>query len=435
MLSQMLHQQLIQLNIPSRILVAYSGGVDSHVLLHALANLHSNLPELQIRVIHVDHRLSPNSQDWAHHCQKICQQLGVEFILSHIPKDAYIAGKSLEAVARDFRYQAFATLLEPGECLMTGHNQDDQAETLLLQLFRGAGVKGLAAMPVLVAFKNGLFARPMLGISRSIIKNYAEHERLQWIEDESNLSINFDRNYLRQHIFPSLSARWPAIQKVVARTATHCAESAELLDELAQQDLAVCVGSVSGTLAVSSIKKLSIVRQKNLLRYWLRTHNLPVPSTIKLQHIQTDILNCRSDAVPLVAWEGCQVRRFQNDIYAMSPLQPHDNKQFIFWDIRAPLVLPSGLGILTAKPSAAMSNVQLTENTKVIVKFRCGGERFHPEGRSGSHPLKKLLQEWQVPPWQRERIPLIYVENELIAVVGYALAKSFGSPCEFSLVS
>jgi tRNA(Ile)-lysidine synthase len=411
--------------------IAYSGGLDSHVLLHKLAMSPPGL----LKAVHIHHGLSPNADRWEVHCHKTCALLDIEYrcIRVHAHPEA---GQSPEAAAREARYKAFSNLLEKDDYLLTAHHQDDQAETLLLQLFRGAGIKGLAAMPQSIPFAQGYLLRPLLTLQRQELLNYAEQQQLSWIEDESNTDIQFDRNYVRHHLLPVIQKRWSNIASTLARVASHCAEADQLLHDLAEQDLQTTLDKTCHTLSIPALLKLSYIRQKNLLRHWLGTLGLPVPSAQQLQQLKINILHSRPDACPEVHWPGVNIRRYRDTLYAYpDTLKWVHPKQPIVWDILSPLTLPDGrvLSIKnnTSKNKTGTNKTELGLRADIgsvlQVRFRQNGERCHPVGRQGSHPLKKLFQEWGVPPWERDAVPLLYLNDTLVCVVGYCICQSFAA--------
>jgi tRNA(Ile)-lysidine synthase len=306
-----LSNKLTSLTPNNKFLVAYSGGMDSHVLLHSVKQLN-----LDIRAVHVHHGLSKNADLWVEHCRKICTDLNIEYIVKYIKIP--LGKHSPEAMARDLRYQEFAKLLGEDECLLTAHHADDQAETLLLQLFRGSGTKGLAAMPERKGFMHGALLRPLLEFSRAELNEYAEQNNLNWIEDESNENIGLDRNFVRHKLMPIIKEKYPSILRTAARVTEHFAEASELLTVLAEQDYLNVQGAKADTLSITKLKKLSDARQSNVIRYWLHKLDLPTPNSIQLKHIKKDVLYCRNDAQPLVHWPGAEVRKFRDDLYAIS---------------------------------------------------------------------------------------------------------------------
>lgn len=402
--------------------VAYSGGIDSQVLLHSLYTL---LPTARLKAIHINHGWSNESVQWAEKCQQNCIQLGIHCEIININAQSG-PGESPEAYARQARYAVMEKLLPKEDCLLTAHHRDDQAETLLLQLLRGAGLRGLAGMPISIPFGQGYLVRPFLRFSRAEIYQYAQKRGLNWIEDASNRNLRFNRNFVRHELLPLIHQRWLGATKSLARTAEHMAEAQRVLDELAYEDWLNVRDSTSDKLIVSRLLQLTPARQRNCLRFWLKRLHCSLPSQKQLQQLEF-LLQSKPDATPKLNWRGVHVRRYRDFLYACA-LQKEINLPFdfpVFWDFTHNLSLPS-VGILTAerKEGQGIHCKKLIEN-QVMIDFRRGGERFHLQGRCGSHPLKKLLQEWGVPPWQRKKIPLVYFQEELIAVVGYGINPDF----------
>jgi tRNA(Ile)-lysidine synthase len=335
-------------------------------------------------------------------------------------------GQSPEAWAREQRYQALEKALGEGEMLLTAHHQDDQAETVLLQLLRGAGPRGLAAMPALTRFGRGWLARPLLDFSREDIQCYASQHGLRWMEDPSNRNADFDRNYLRHSVIPRLKERWPGFGRTLARAAQWQAEAAPMLDVLARQDLAACTGRTEGTLSVAALKALDEPRRRQAIRLWLRDLGLPTPAASHLKRIMEDVLNAAWDATPCVAWPGAGVRRYRDSIHAMRPLPGHDPRTVIRWEPSKPLALNIGR-LWAEKVEGRGVKAPFCEGRQLTVRFRRGGERCRPEGRRETHSLKHLFQEAGIPPWRRDRIPLVYLDETLIAVAGCWVCHPFGA--------
>jgi len=415
-----LHDFCLEQGFDQTYWVAYSGGLDSHVLLHLLVNLRSLYP-VKLRAVHINHSLSPNAENWSTHCAAVCRELQVDYEQQTIDAIASL-GESPEAVARQRRYAVFSELLLPKDLLLTAHHQDDQAETVLLQLLRGAGPKGLAAMPRIKPFGHGLQARPLLDFMRVDLKTYAVENQLSWIEDESNDNTDFSRNFIRHQVLPILKERWPSVATTLARVSNNCAEAQQLIDEVSMQDLVITSGSVVGTLSVSRLLKLNPMRQRQVLRLWLKRLGFPVPGMIKIQQVQRDILQARPDKVPHIAWKGVELRRYRDDVYAMPSLHGHNAEQVVSWDLQRPLDLP-GVGVLCAVPE--MGKGLCADLKEITVRFRRGGEVCRLPGRDCSHSLKKLFQEWHIPPWKRDRVPLIYVGDRLAAVAGVFIGNDF----------
>lgn len=414
-LNQALHAALCVHAKSSSFLVAYSGGVDSHVLLHALSSL--NLP---VRAIHINHALSNNADAWEVHCKSVCDKLNVPFASIKVavnPKKS----ESLEACARAARYGAILSHMQEDECVLTAQHQDDQAETLLLQMLRGAGPMGLSAMAGAMPFGTGLLLRPFLPISQDVISEYARAFKLEWIHDESNNDTRFARNALRHRVMPEIKAIAPSAVKTMARTASHLAQMQALLNEYAEDDLRVVMDGDG--LSIEKLLLYSSARQKAIIRAWLCMLGLPLPSEVKLSHIFSDVVQAREDASPCVAWRGAEIRRYGGKLFALTALPEHDAHQQFVWFLAEPLTLPDSLGELHARP-AQTGGLRVARDACVDIRFRQGGEVLVLPGR-GRRTLKKCFQEWGVYPWMRDRVPLVYVNGTLALVVGHTVDQRF----------
>lgn len=411
---------LKQYPISTRFWVAYSGGLDSQVLLYALSRI---IPEKRLRAIHVNHAWHTDAIKWANMCQQTCEKLGI--YCEVIPIDAHPkSGESAEAYARVARYGALAKRIPAEDFLLTAHHRNDQAETLLLQLLRGSGLKGLASMPFCQNFaKKAYLIRPLLDFTRSELYEYAQEHQLTWIEDDSNMDLRFNRNFIRHQILPHIQQRWPQADKTIARAAANLAEAHSLLEEIACQDRNMVQGPAPNILAISNLLKLSAMRRTNVLHYWLKQLHFSLPSQKQLQQVDV-LLKSRIDASPRVNWGNVQLRRYRDYIYALPLLENQKlfNVGFTAWKLDEAIVLPT-LDQLTSKQ--VLGAGLLLKEGQVDVTFRQGGERFYASNHQGSHPLKKLFQEWGIPPWQRNKLPLIYYQKELIAVVGYDIDPRF----------
>ena len=405
--------------------VAYSGGCDSHALLYSLNSLRSEISS-EIKAIHINHGLSPLANEWEEHCRQICEKLSVPY--TAIKVDASAVNKSPEEAARHARYAEWKKLIKKDEVILLAHHQDDQAETVLLQLLRGSGVKGLAAMPAQQNFSQGLLCRPMLGFLREEIQAYAAEHSLNWIDDPSNFDTDFDRNFLRHDVVPLLESRWPALKKTLSRTATHTAEADHLLTVLAEQDWLKV--KKNKQIEIRSLLELDKKRQRNVVRYWLSSiSKVTLPDTNHLQRILDEVLTAADDANPEVIWRGGEVRRYQGLLYAQDKNRVPEKSLELTWkNLETPLVIDSTGLKLSASPSVGdgLSQRKL-KSAEISLKFRQGGESCRPVGRGQTHQLKKLFQEWQVPPWLRASIPLIYVNGELAEVVGYCHCEPFAA--------
>ncbi|WP_372748457.1 tRNA lysidine(34) synthetase TilS [Litorivivens sp.] len=380
-----------------RWVVAFSGGLDSTVLLHALTRLKEH-PSLH--ALHIHHGLQAQADDWQRHCKQFAESLGVSFHTANVSVDDCA---SVEDAARRARYAAFGDALNAGDVLLQAHHLDDQAETLLLRLFRGTGLEGLKGIPTARELGDAILVRPLLGLSRAELEDYAREHQLSWIEDPSNHDTGFDRNYLRHNVLPQVEARWPAYRATLARLAS-LAESALPEDSISNLTFHTRTSTWSA-LDLESLRSLDEGSRNAALRQWLSQTGL-TPSLAQLQALQKSMLWSSADAEPVFELGEFQVRRFKEVLYITS-LTPFDPSLELAWDGGSVLDIP-GVGKLSA--------VGGSQPERFTVHFRRGGERCQPAGRAHSQRLKKLLQESDVPPWRRDRLPLIYLDGELAAV-------------------
>lgn len=397
-----------------RVWIAYSGGMDSHVLLHAFKQLQAT-HSFELHAIHVHHGLNKKADEWAVHSEKIVQQLGLQGQVIRVNAKP-TAKESIEEAARNARYAALEGYLKQGDYLVTGHHADDQAETFLLQLLRGAGTKGLSAMPVLASLGQGFLWRPFLMFTREILLDYATSHKLHWIEDDSNAQLQFDRNYIRHQVVPSFKNRWPRFINNICQSAQHCAQAESILEERANQDLRE--SRHGACLNLTMLRQLSPTRRHNVLRHWLKQQNFPLPNRVHLQQFETAFIDARQDANPQLCWSTIQLRRYQNYLYVLpNPYQELFVGRFQ-WDLRQPFLLPDGSGQLTAAQveGEGIDPHYLAEE-KVEIRFRQGGETIQPVNHPHTRNLKKWLQSLKIPVWERGRIPLVYVQNELAQVL------------------
>lgn len=407
-----------------RFCIAYSGGVDSHVLLHALVSLERQILATSLCAYHINHHLHERSDEWAQHCEAVCNDLSVKYEVIDVEANAE-KGESPEAKARLARYRALEAVVMSGDLLLTAHHQDDQAETLLLQLFRGSGPKGLAAMPAYAHFGPASIARPLLQFSRDEIRDYAAIHELIWIDDPSNKTHRYDRNFLRHNVMPIIKNRWPSVAKTLSRSAAHCADATRILEEDARCQMERLKGTVPGSLSVTALRVLASPRRAVVLRYWLHSRGFRVPNMARFANIDKGVIFAHRDSSPVVSWPGCEVRRYRDDLYAIRPLAMHDAGKHYPWRINEELRI-EGLGVLKAEPAIGNGlGDEYLQSKGLTVRFRQGGERCRPAGRAHVHSLKKLFQECAIPPWERERIPLIYLGEKLIAVAGIVICDGF----------
>lgn len=407
--------------------IAYSGGLDSTVLLRAAAAVRDRLPGA-LKAVHIDHGLHADSPRWAAHCLATCAGLAIPCTVRSLGL-APAPGESLEAVAREARYGELATLLGPHDLLLTAHNLDDQAETLLLALIRGSGVHGLSAMPAVAELGLGRLVRPLLETRRADLERYARTLGLDWVDDPSNGAVALDRNYLRNLVLPLLRGRWPAVSTTLARTASHCAEAAALVDRMAGETLPGLAGARPGTLSVPGLLRLDTPLCKGVLRLWLRRRGFPVPDSAHLGRVLAEVLTARADADPLVAWRGCEIRRYREDLFAMRPLPAPPPGGEIPWS-GPRLDLPHGLGTLERFPERSGAVLGKADLRDLRVRFGVGELVCRPPAGAHGRPLKKLYQEAGIPPWLRPLVPLIFDGEDLVAVAGLCRCEHSAAPQE-----
>jgi tRNA(Ile)-lysidine synthase len=404
------------------LLVAFSGGLDSTVLL-VLAAQFAREQGLRLRALHVHHGLSPHADAWVVHCEAVCQQLAVPLIVQRVQL-VRGNGQSLEAQAREARYQGLAASLGAGEWLLTAHHQDDQLETLLLALKRGAGVRGLAGILPSQPFADGLLLRPLLEVSRAELAEAAQSLPYGWVEDESNQDVSYDRNFLRQTLIPQLKARWPAMARTAARSMALCAEQETLLTELAEADWRLA--AEGSALNIEPLHGLSATRRNNLLRYWIRRLGGEMPSRDQLALLWQEVALAREDANPQFSLKRLDCRRFQGRLHLIKPgLVPcHEQLTVV---VGESVALPDGLGQVQLQLRQGGEGLRLpTAWEPVSVRFQVTpGIMLKPVGRSGSRRFKKLLQEYGVPSWQRGRIPILYYGEQVAAVAGLFICDGF----------
>lgn len=425
-----------------RWVVAYSGGVDSTALLHLLFKVNQLLDKpLAIAALHINHQLSPSADDWYNHCKHAALNLGVEFFSERVAVD--LTGQGVEAAARDARYAVFDAYLSENDRLLMGHHADDQAETVLLRLMRGAGVLGLSAMPAKRRLGQSYLLRPLLQTRRKILVDYVKLHGLSWIEDESNESDSFDRNYLRHNVLPLLESRWPQANKQLTKIAEYSQQAQSLLSDLAAIDLNT-IDQKAERYGVSvdwkKLKALSAGRINNVMRYWCELQNVSAPDSQQLKQIHEQFFSTNAMLTSAVVdWasapsgiesgERVELRQFNQRLYLMPALKPFDapdsNNIHLQWDVKHNLDLgPAG----QLHIDVALNGLQLTDtiwNRQIDISWRKGGERCTPAGRSSSQTVKKLLQEYQLETWLRDRVPLLYIDGQLAAVGDLWVCEDF----------
>ena len=426
-----------QVQTGDHLTVALSGGVDSAVLLHLLVPLASQM-QLPLSAVHVNHGISPNADKWSEFCRNLCQSRNIPLEIARV-KVMREPGISLEAAAREERYRIFRNLQT--DYVVLAQHLDDQAETLLLQLLRGAGVKGLSAMPVVRTVRKEMdeqvstgpvpalerrpkLLRPLLDVSRREIEDYAREHALQWITDESNDEVSFDRNFLRHALFPLLETRFPAYRTTFLRASRHMAEASALLDELAEVDSAQC--AVPGKLHVEDLRKLGFPRARNLLRYTLAQHGVILPSTVKLEEILRQLLSSCPDTKLHVIFGNTEIRCFRSRVHIRKVQAIPEARWHLVWQGEECLPTPEFGGILRfTRCIGAGIGLQKINEQSITIRLRQGGERLRPDCNRPRRSLKNLLREASLPPWQRQRLPLIFSGEQLVCVPG------IGVDCDF----
>lgn len=424
----------------TQIVVGFSGGLDSSVLLHILSQ--SRL-RTRVNALHVNHGLSAHSKEWAEHCQRQCRLWGIPLTVESVTVER--EGGGLEEAARNARYKAFERYSlhaqagsvndchsSDGVCFLTAHHGNDHAETILFRLFRGTGIKGLGGIQrVRLMSKSSKVIRPLLRVSKHELEEYSAFHSLSVVEDESNQDELFDRNYLRHQVLPAICKRWPHALEQLAKLSFRSVENTSLLKEYALEDLTACgvkAERVGFSLDIAAFSLFNESRQHHVLREWARSYDFDAPLPVHLAQVSR-LLNASSDAIPAVEWGSSALARFNHRLFLLprSILKPELNNDAGVneWDANEPRQLPDGFE-LDVSFDACVSACLDVEFGPVNIRFRRGGERCKPLGRNHSQTLKKLLQEYGLEPWLRYRVPLIYKNDDLIAVGDLWWCKDFG---------
>lgn len=402
--------------------MAFSGGLDSRVLFELARQAQQQQPNLVLRAIHIHHQLSPFADDWAAFAQQVCETAKVPISIYKVDPQS-LSNASLEDRARRARYAVFEQELQTNEVLLQGHHQNDQVETLLLRLLRGAGTLGLASIPLQRPLGKGLILRPLLKTAKSELLAFAQAAQLEWVEDNSNFEIDFDRNYLRLKVLPLLQERFPNTNQNLARVTQLAATSQQLNQDLAQIDLATCQRT-KHSLNLESFLKLAAYRQVNLLRYWLSIRCLTLPNH-KIWHELTKLYHASTDSQPLVSWDKgeqqVEARRFQQQLFIAPShyFQPLPKTWQTTWDGISPISTPVG------SINFQLTHLLAANKTQAFtLQSRQGGEALRLAQR-GQRDVKRLLQELQLPPWQRNQLVFIWQQDQLVAVDQYLVAEGW----------
>lgn len=392
------------------VVAAFSGGLDSCVLLHLLAAT-PRIRAAGLRALHVHHGLHPDADAWAAHCQSVCDTLGIALTVVRVQVDR-TSGLGLEGAARAARHAAFADALDDDEILALAHHRDDQAETFLLRALRSAGPDGLAAMRSWRRLGRGWLWRPLLDQPRAALRAHAVTQGLRWIEDPGNASIDQDRNFLRHAVLPRLRERWPQAADALARSAALCAEGTDLL---AAEDATALAAArrAPRDLAVEALRVLPTSRRARVLRHWIADLGLPPLPAQGIATIERVLLAAPRDARPCFDWHGARIQRWRDLLHADWRRPPLATTWTTAWDGRAPLSLPTG-DTLALEGATGF-------DAPLRVHARRGGERLRLPGRMHSHTLKHLLQDAAIPPWQRDRLPLLSAPDGTLLAAGDTL--------------
>ena len=408
-----------------RILIAFSGGLDSRVLLQLASEARGRL-RVPVRAVHVDHGLQADSGQWARDCDTLCKTLGVPLdILKANLKPA--KGRSVEAEARRCRYALFESILCDGDLLLLAQHADDQAETVLLQLLRGAGPAGLSAMARVRPLGDALMVRPLLGTSRAEIESYAQQKQLDFIEDPTNEKHRFDRNYLRHEIFPLLEQRFPGYRQTFARSAANCAENVQMLAGMIEDDLGACREKTNQALSLENLLKLPKTRQKAVIRAWIDANGFKMPQMRQLERMLKDLLNGASGSHGRVGNSDYEIRRFRKSLYVLPKCADPQPYHHAWRDLAKPLFIPELNQTLT-NTNLQDWGIFLPDNATLLIASRTGGEKIRQGYPPRHRTLKNIFRECALPPWQRERIPLLFLEEQLIAVPGIAVDPDYARP-------
>ena len=393
--------------------VALSGGIDSVVLLHLLHQLQKK-HRFILNAMHVHHGLSQNADKWVKFCEKLCMKLSLPLDVEYIQLP-HKKSLGIEGEARRLRYEKL--LKTKTDLIVLAHHQDDQAETFLLQLIRGAGVKGLSSMAHFDARKK--LWRPLLNQSKSDVESYAKQHKLKWIEDESNLNTDFDRNFIRSKVLPILKNRFNHIIKVISRSSAHLAEAQNLLDDLARLDLKSYLKSnnYKYKLQVKTLNKLSLTRAKNVLRYWLEMNNQLMPSKDLLDELLRQVLHAKKDAeLKIELSKAFEIRRYKDEIYIVKKNQNTNKNYEIVWKGESEILLPNGSKLQFKKTKGKGIALSKLKNKKLKITNRQDKQSLKLDNKRPSKSLKNLYQESNIPPWIRKDLPLIFIDQDLAFV-------------------
>ncbi|NVK88953.1 MAG: tRNA lysidine(34) synthetase TilS [Gammaproteobacteria bacterium] len=440
-LQHALQQSLAAFPQLKRLWVGLSGGLDSCVLLHACQSIVAE-QQLQLYALHVNHGLSANADHWQAFAKDFAAQVGAEFCA--LPVSVREQGKGIEDAARTARYEAFdRTLAEHAgtpatDVLLLAHHQDDQVETLLLNLLRGAGVRGARGMSTVSERSHGTCVRPWLNLPQQQLRDYAANHQLEWVDDESNQSLQFNRNYLRHQILPLIAERWPGYRATLSRFSTTQANTQQLIEQWSSEDLAQVLDA-NNRIDLAGLCTFSLERQMHILHTWILSVSQQLPPAAQLEEFLRQVNQAAAQKTACIEWQDWAIRQSQNWLCLVAQqCAPELPFNYHWQDLTIPLVVAeTAQQLLMQKAHQTDSNLTLlppANNVAVTVRSRSGGERIRLPNRAHSTSLKKLFQAAQIPHWQRNQLPLIYYGAHLVCVPGVAVAAEFASDADDAIV-
>ena len=414
-------ENLKQDNSNLEILMGFSGGLDSSVLIHLLSQMRAKL-NFKLKAIHVHHGLSSSADDWLNFCKEKCKLLDIEFYSEKV-KINEKTSLGIEGEARKLRYKAIKETQK--DIVALGHHQNDQAETLMLQLLRGAGLKGLAAMPEFDSKRK--FWRPLLNIKKDTLEKYAKDKKIEYIEDESNQDINFDRNFIRKKVLPLIESRYPSSIETMSRSAINISEGHHLNELVALDDSKSVMSDDGKYLFITDLKSLPKIRAINLIRWWLSFNNLLMPSRRNIDELYKQILLIKRDtSLNLKISDDASIRAYNNKLFIVS-LDINPSKFDLKWSGQEELYLPNKTKLQFIKIKEGGLSLSKLGVKTLRVRSRAGGEKLKPFSDQPSRSLKYLFQTADIPIWERGQIPLIFAKNQLVAVPNLAIQHKYKS--------
>ena len=396
----------LEKNSYDEFLIAYSGGCDSTALLY-FANKTARKNKINIRAIHVNHNLNKESKKWENHCKEFCKGINVELYIENV-NIILKPGDSIEEKAREERYLSIYSQMGKKTLMMTAHHGDDQAETFLYQLFRGSGAKGLSSMPRIKKIKKGFHFRPFLAFNKKTLEDFVAFKSLSYVEDLSNNNTDFSRNFIRKEILPSIKRKWPSCASTISRSAQNLSELFKLNEDLAMIDIQKFLVKNICKLSIS-VRGLDKYRCNNVIRYWISKNNYRMPSSEQMNSIYSNVINAGKDKVPFFLCSEYEIRRHNDYIEIMLPLKKHDPSIIYKWKYMENLIITS------LSLNLSWNDLEKRFGRKIAydveVRFRKSGENIKLYNSKKS--LKDYMREINMPPWKRDRTPLIYIDKEL----------------------